>query len=129
MKENTERVVNPTKIKARLDKDGELVFSRQLDNGEYFDIDTRKDDLDTAICSTLWPLGNFKDTLNKEDDDPGALYFLLEDMLHNANDKISAIVEAVTEKIGNVYVYRCDESSRQIRRGEVLGISIKEVTQ
>lgn len=128
MKENTERVVNPTKIKARTDKNGELVFSRQLNNGEYFDIDTRKDDLDTAICSTLWPLENFKDTLNKEDDDPGALYFLLEDMLNNAQDKISAIIDAVTEKIGAVDVYRCDESSSQIRRGEVLGISIKEVT-
>lgn len=128
MKENTERIVNSTKIKSRTDKNGELVFSRQLNNGEYFDIDIRKDDLHTAICSTLWPLENFKDTLNKVDDDPGALYFLLEDMLNNANDKISAIVKAVTEKIGDVDVYRCDETSSQIRRGEVLGISIEEVT-
>jgi hypothetical protein len=119
-----ERVLNPTKIRIRINEDGELVFSRPDINGKYFDTDARKEDILTAICSCLFPLDNLKNSLAKEDDDPGPLYFLLESMIADAEDKIESILDAVKSEIGHIDIYRSNGCG-PIRRGEVLGVSVK----
>ena len=124
MTEMTERVLNPTKIRIRINENGELVFSRPDINGKYFDTDARKEDISTAICSCLYPLENLKNSLDKEDDEPGPLYYLLESMIADAYDKIESILDAVKSEIGHIDIYRSNGCG-PIRRGEVLGVSTK----
>ena len=124
MTEMAERVLNPTTIRIRINEDGELVFSRPDINGKYFDTDARKEDISTAICSCLYPLENLKNSLDKEDDEPGPLYYLLESMIADAYDKIESILDAVKSEIGHIDIYRSNGCG-PIRRGEVLGVSTK----
>jgi hypothetical protein len=124
MTEMTERVLNPTKIRVRKNEDGDLVFSRPDITGKYFDTGACKDDLCDAIHSCLHPLENLKNALDKEDDEPEPLYFLLEGMIDDAYDKIESIIHAVVSETGRIEVYR-SKGCGPIRRGEVLGVSIK----
>lgn len=125
-KEETERVLNPTIIRTRINEEGELVFSYPNEPvGEGFDIKTTKESLCDALHRTLYPLMNFKNTLDKESDDPGPLFYLLEGMLEDVAEKIGMITDAVEKEIGEIKIYQ-NESFR-IRRGEVLGVQVKTV--
>lgn len=112
--------INRKKLIMERDAAGTLKFFRILPSEQKFKIVTCKEDLVDVLDSTLWPLDSLKCLFDQEES-PGPLYYLLDDMLKTLGHKFEALCEMLEEEFGGrITVYTCDDVVPGVPKGTFL---------
>ncbi|HNZ65250.1 MAG TPA: hypothetical protein PKJ10_05385 [Smithella sp.] len=74
------------------------------------------------LHQSLYPLSNLKDILNNEDEPP-AIYFLLDHLIEEAEEQISYICDTINGQIGTIKL-DCAKSCWPLEKGQIIAAYI-----
>lgn len=112
--------INRTKLIVLREAEGTKKFFRTLPDGRRIEIETSKENLIDVLNSTLWPLNNLRDILG-QDDEPGPMFFLLEDMVKTVALKFEVLCDIIKEEFGGIEIYECNDVVPSVQKDTLLG--------
>lgn len=104
-----------------------LEFYRFGGNDNRITINVHAEDLEDGLRSILYPIDNLIEHELGNADDPEPIFFLLQGIVEQAEDRIAEICRAIEKKVGEIELHSHNSGADffGLKRDEILMVTVK----